>query len=229
MKPLEQELGGELPGLYGEVVTMGTYRLNSVQFQPDVVFDIGANVGIFSRFARTLFPSALIVAVESHPDNCRVFKEHTNDSRIVLIECALGSGTSLFHGTTARNGSGETYLSAGLGYPLELMEDAASKRAGLELSPVSSVSLPLLFDSYVGDLVLMKIDCEGAENCIWDDEEAMDVLRNVDYLAMEIHTYAHNGKELDRVREAERTALRSLEDTHVCARDGVHFWATKRV
>lgn len=227
---LEQTLNGGYGGLYGEVVTEDTYRLKQVRFQPDIVFDIGANVGIFTRYARALFPKAKIVAVEPNPENCAHFRKFTDRNNIWLMEYALGKG-ELFHGTTARNGSGETYLSAGLGYPLEDMIEAVNRRdLGLESSTVPAMTLEEIVASRwrKGEKMLLKIDCEGAENTIWGDRKSMDILRQADYLAMEVHDYALNGTEHKKVVEATFKALASLEKTHQCERDGVHFWATKK-
>lgn len=232
MKPkLEDTLKGGFGGLYGEVVTHDCYRLRSLKFVPDVIFDIGANIGVFTRFARTLFPQALIVAVEPDPENASTFRTFTPfDPNLVLEQKALGAG-QIYHGTTHRNGSGATYLSAGLGYPKEQMDLAVTMKNGLELSSVESMTL--------GDIVwkywrirpakyLMKIDCEGAENTIWEDDSSMAALRAMDYIAMEVHWYALHGAVVEEVNKATSKALHGLGRTHNCHLDGVHFWATKR-
>ena len=227
---LEETLKGGFSGLYGEVVTQDSYRLKQIHFQPTLVFDIGANVGIFSRYARTLFPEAKIIAVEPNPSNCANFKKFTKDSNLTLLECALGKG-DLFHGLTARNGSGETYLSAGLGYPLSDMNRAVLKDQGLEFSTVASFTLyELIMANWsTKDKTLIKIDCEGGENTIWEHAPSMSALRRMDYICMEIHFYALTGAEHPKVVEATHQALRSLEQTHDCELQGVHFWATKKV
>jgi len=227
---LEDTLGGEYSGLYGEVVTEDTYRLRQLKFQPDLIFDIGANVGIFTRYARELFPKAKIVAVEPNPENCIHFRKFTQLSNIFLMEYALGSGGIVYHGTTARNGSGETYLSAGLGYPADSMEVAVETQQGLEHARVPALTLAEIVEPHWARASrrLLKIDCEGAENTIWGDGASMDILRAADYVTMEVHDYALTGAEHPKVVAATLKALGSLEKTHNCQRDGVHFWATKK-
>lgn len=226
---LEETLGGGYSGLYGEVVTADTYRLRDVKFQPELIFDIGANVGIFTRFARSLFPKAKIISVEPNPDNCAHFRKFTDLASIVLMEYALGTG-DVYHGTTACNGSGETYLSAGLGYPAASMEEAVALKAGIEHCRVPSLTLAEIASPHLtpDKKYLIKIDCEGAENTIWGDRESMDVLRKADYIAMEVHDYALTATEHPKVVAATLKALGSLKKTHHCQRDGVHFWATKK-
>lgn len=227
---LVDALNGGYAGLYGEVVTADIYRLRSVQFQPDVIFDIGANIGIFSRFARSLFPKARIIALEPHPENCAVFREHTQDENTLLIQNALGNGHQVYHGTTARNGSGETYLSTGLGYPVKDMIETVESGSGLERSGIDrSVRFHELIHTHRGDgPVIAKIDCEGAENTIWESPYNRAVLATIDYICMEIHPYALHGAELPKVLAAQDKAIEELKLTHHCKRDGVHLWAIKK-
>lgn len=226
---LENTLNGGYAGLYGEVVTEDTYRLRSVQFTPELVVDIGANVGVFSRYARTLFPAAKIIAVEPDPLNAIHFRKFTQDPGITLMEYALGSG-QIFHGTTAANGAHETYLSAGLGYPEEMMSKLASAHRGLVPSNVPSLRLTEILNRCwkPGMKTVLKIDCEGAENCIWEHQPSVALLREMDYLAIEVHTYALTGVERPEVLKATKAALDSLKPSHHCEKDGVYFWATKK-
>jgi hypothetical protein len=103
---LEDTLGGGWPGLYGEVVTEDCYRLRQLDFVPDIVFDIGANVGTFTRHARSLWPRAVIVAVEPDKANCAHFRKFTPMHNIFLLEAAIGV-CDIWRCTTAANGAGE--------------------------------------------------------------------------------------------------------------------------
>lgn len=224
---LEDSLNGGFAGLYGEVVTADCYRLQTLQFRPDTIFDIGANVGIFARHARSFFPYAKIISLEPDPSNCAVFREFTRDSRTLLIEKALGHG-QIYHGTTARNGSGEVYLSAGLGYPAEKMESAVGLAAGLEKSSVKSITFSDLVIKYAQGVCILKLDCEGAENTIWTDQKALTLFRSMEYIAAEIHFYAQDGQELPAVRERTMEVINLLRETHHVELENVHLWATRR-
>lgn len=218
-------LDDDYKALYGEVVTEDIYRLKQLSFVPDVVFDIGANIGIFTRYARDLWPVARIVAVEPHPDNIFEFNRLTpwNDQNIFLVPHALGTGP-IFHGTGARNGSGETYLSHGLGYAEgSLNSHSSTAMIGRSLA---SIVRPHWCP---GQKAVIKMDCEGAENCIWEDPESMAVLRRFDYIAMEVHFYAADAEQHPEMKEKTLAALKSLEATHECELDNVNFWATKKL
>jgi len=225
---LEDTLNGKWAGLYGEVVTNDCYRVRDLKFVPDLVFDIGANVGTFTRFARELWPESYIVAVEPDPTNCAHFRQFTpNRHKITLWEGAIGHGP-VYHGLTAANGSGETYLTPMLGYPLEELREA--ERQGLiEKSLVPSYTFGS-FKHYVSNntKVVAKIDCEGGENSIFDCPFSMGLLQRMDYIAMEVHFYAQTKELLEPVRARIMRGIHTLEKTHDCVLDNVHLWALRR-
>jgi FkbM family methyltransferase len=221
---LEDTLNGGYGGLYGEVVANDCYRIQELTFIPDLILDVGANIGIFARFARRIFPKATIVCVEPDPANRRIFREFTKDPNIFLLDVGLGSG-QLYHPTTARNGSGEVYISAGLGYPKGQLE-----ASGFEKPCVQSMRLHEMAKEYCGhgDRTMLKLDCEGAENSIWSHPMDMRALRTFDYIAGEIHFYSHTGEGLEEVRTKTLEALAELSETHTVELDNVHLWARKK-
>lgn len=227
---LEETLDGKFNGLFGEIVTEDTYRIKEIEFTPTLVVDVGSNVGVFTRYIRFLFPESVIVSVEPDEENFKWLQYFTYpDSKIFFFNKAIGIG-QIYHGLTAANGSGETYLSIGKSYPHEIMEQESNSRHGIEKSYVESIMPDQILNTFVEDdsKVLVKIDIEGAEHVIWTHEPSMEALRKVDYLCMEIHEYALNGELLEEEKRVTEKALKSFEDTHICVRDGVHFFATKK-
>ncbi len=224
---IEETLNGGYNGLYGEVVTEDCYKLKQLKFTPDIILDLGGNIGVFARFARTLFPEAEIISVEPHAENCEVYKKFTHDSKIHLMNRAVGIG-QIYHNLGACNGSGEVYLSAGLGYPEKALKDEANIK--IEPSSLESVMPDELINTWVlpGMKSLIKIDIEGSENFIFDHKPSMDALKTIDYICMELHWYAMNANLVEEVRNKSLKALKSLEETHDCVLDHVHFWATKK-
>jgi FkbM family methyltransferase len=221
---LEETLCGGYAGLYGEVVTCDMYRLKQVKFQPDIIFDVGANVGVFSRYARTLFPKALIVALEPHPENLFYFRKFTNDPNLVLVPKALGTGM-IYRCSGAPNGAGESYLCSGLGF--SILKEVSDR---LTATTIPAITLGELVHDYwrVGMKAILKVDCEGAENSIWMDALSMSFLPLMDYLCMELHDYSLTNEGCGEVKSITVAALKLLEATHTCERDGVYFWATKK-
>jgi FkbM family methyltransferase len=217
-------------GLYGEVVTYDIYKLKTVPFVPDIIFDFGANIGVFTRYARTLFPHALIVSVEPHPENIAHFKKFTNDPNNILIEKAIGRG-KMWHNLGAVNGSGESYVSSGLGFDKEMMTNAVKNAQGIENSLVDCMMPDEIIWQYwkPGMKSIIKIDIEGGENIIYGDKPSMDMIKQMDYITMEVHWYAlTGGLAYDEVRAATLKAIEELKETHVCELDNVTFWALKK-
>lgn len=132
----------------------------------------------------------------------------------------------MWHNKGARNGSGESYVASGLGFDEKIMAQAEST----EKSYVETIMLPDLMKWWKeGTKTVMKIDVEGGENCIWDDEPSMEALRKMDYICMETHFYAlHGGALYDEMKAKTMAALKSLEDTHVCHFEHPHFEARKK-
>jgi FkbM family methyltransferase len=224
---LEDTLNGGYRGLYGEVVTYDCYNLLQLDFVPGLVYDIGGNVGVFTRFARSLWPETKIIAVEPHPENIEVFKQFTDMKGITLIEAALGVG-QLWHNLGAPNGAHESYVCSGLGFDDAKMGEAPNT----EKSDIPTIMLNELIDHvwHKKEIkTVMKIDVEGAENCLWNDEPSMDVLRKMDYICMETHFYALSGGQMyDEMKEKTLAAFKILEDTHVCHFEHPHFQARKK-
>ena len=63
------------------IVIADEYHLRN-QRNPKVIFDIGANVGIFSLHAATLFPGCIIYAFEPSVENFALLKSNTRNSKI---------------------------------------------------------------------------------------------------------------------------------------------------
>jgi FkbM family methyltransferase len=218
-------LNGGFNGLYGEVVTEDSYRLKKLKFVPDIIFDMGANVGVFSRFARELFPDAKIISIEPDNDNCKVFRENTKDENTYLLQAAIGTG-AIWRCDGAVNGAHECYLSAGLGYPFKV----GNRIKGINETKTES----LMPDKIINDLVkegmksVVKIDIEGNENVIFTHEPSMEALRRMDYITMEIHWGALTGEFKDEVCQKTFEALASFIPTHNCQLVNTMFWATKK-
>lgn len=213
---LEQTLNGGYKGLFGEIVTEDCYHLRSIDWQPDIVFDLGANIGVFTRFARTLFPGAQIISVEPDPENCAHFRKFTKDPNVMLIEAAIGK-EEVWHYLTSANGAMECYLSTGLGYPSGAMQKVFTESRGT-IEPVNCVVIlpAILINDYKWPDMrsIIKIDIEGAENSIFEDEASVQCIQQIDFIAMELHYYAINGIEQKKVVERTNQFIETIKTTH---------------
>lgn len=218
---LEDTLNGGYGGLYGEVVTEDTYGLRKIKEPIDVILDIGANVGCFTRFARELFPNAVIVSVEPDPENFIHLKKFTNqDDKMFFINRALGVG-EIFKRLGAPNGAHESYIPKGMGYNDEY-----------EPTLIKAITIWELTGNFVykGQKSLIKIDVEGAENCIWNDKDSIGALQTFDYIMLELHFCVEIGNHAAIKEMAESTikGIMELTKTHDCHYDHIYFYATKK-
>jgi FkbM family methyltransferase len=241
MSILGMALEGNFHALYGEVVDYDIYHVRDVPnivscndpnyvhwhghagigFVPDTVLDLGANIGIFTRYARELWPNALIVSVEPDAGNQSVFEEFTKDERIILLKAGIGIG-QMYRCEGAVNGAHESYLSLGLGYN-QLAFDSGT----MSTVPVKSIMLTDL-KKYCKGKVLLKLDIEGNETVIFNDKPSMDLMKTFDYIAMELHYFANDGAQLEGVKAKTAEALESLKETHNTRFDHIYFYATKK-
>lgn len=244
---LEESLSGGYLALYGEIVDKDIYHMRDVQdivsvndasyvheaghkrpfnFDVDVVIDLGACVGIFSRYARELFPSSLVVAVEPDKNNCEIFRQFTNDGKTILVEKAIGFG-KVWKNANAKNGSGENYITEGIAYPKNKM---AKFGDNYEVSEVETVTLNELINEYVkeGQRFIVKIDIEGNEQVIFADGKEMTALKKADYIAGELHYFSLDGETNKAIRKKISEALLELQLTHNVEMNGLNFYATKK-
>lgn len=219
---LEDTLNGGYGGLYGEVVTEDTYGLRKITEDVRLIIDLGANVGTFTRFARELFPLAFIVAIEPDEENYTHLKKFTpaND-RTLFMNRALGHGTIWKH-KEASNGAHESYLPVGMGY----------KDSEYETTSVKGIMIDEIVDIFppIRDKSLIKIDVEGAENCIWDHKPSMLALARFDYIMLELHycTKLCDHAAIKEMAESTVKGIMELTKTHHCHYEHIYFYATKK-
>lgn len=79
--------------IFREIFKNKVYTNTLIQIeQDDVVFDVGANIGVFSLFA-SMVKGVRIFGFEPHPDNFAFYTKNievNNKSNITGLNCALG-------------------------------------------------------------------------------------------------------------------------------------------
>ena len=91
--------GGDLTHLWvaDEILIERVYRLDSVPFAPDLVFDLGANIGLFTLLAARQWPNASFVCVEPHPTTFSFLCDNLalNGVNAMKLQCALDSAVGM--------------------------------------------------------------------------------------------------------------------------------------
>lgn len=215
-------------GLLHEIEVDDCYKLKALDFQPDIVLDLGGNIGTFARFARKVFPDCKVISVEPDIENHTHFLKFTSDENILVINKAVGTG-KIWHYTNYVDGAHQTYLSSGLGYPESGMVGTVEEGHMVKVE-IETVMPDVLINEYVkeGQKSMVKIDIEGNEHAIFTHKPSMEALKKIDYIAMEVHFYALNGAYIQEVREKTMAALHEFDETHNWYLDNVNFYARKK-
>jgi FkbM family methyltransferase len=139
----------------------------------DFVFDIGANIGLFSVMMRARHPRARIVAVEPAIDARVYLRLNVQALNIDIVEKAIGDGNPL-------NMKSRGHILDTIFTPLEQNGGYA----------VESIKLKTLMDMYgckSSNNYLIKLNCEGGETFLLNDPESIEILKNAYQVSMQAH------------------------------------------
>lgn len=134
--------------------------------EPDVVLDLGANIGTSMVLMAAEFPNARIIGLEPDPSNAELCRLNIRPwaDRCELVEAA------------AWISDGEVSLAG---------HDSAELRIGERGRAVRALSLPTLLAGWAGDHVdFLKLDVEGAEGDLLGHPAGWDAVRCV---SVEVH------------------------------------------
>lgn len=146
--------------------------------KPQVILDIGSNIGASILFFHKQFPSAKILGFEPHPETFRILQ--LNVGRIPSVSVFnYGLGGSDARVSVPCDGIDFSAFAAKMGSPstpvASAMTDCEIKHAGAALHALG-----------ISTVDLIKIDCEGAE---YDILRALpeEMLRRCQWIVGEIH------------------------------------------
>ena len=157
------------------------------------VFDIGASIGVFSVIMRIYNPNAVLVAVEPGRDQFECLKVNLDLLYAEIINKAIGSGEKMFL-TLHKRDKGK--------YGCYVIADSKVENS-VESYEVETVSFSEIFyDSgcKFDDKYCIKVDCEGGEKYIVEDEKSVEIFKNAEHISFEIHF------------NAEKTAMKCWEE-----------------
>ena len=215
---LEDTLNGGYQGVYNEVIGVDCYRLKKLNFVPDVIFDLGANIGCFARHAQSIFPDAKIISVEPDAENFIHLVKFTNNdaNNITFINAAIGSG--------------DTYMAKGIerGCHFRYINAEEVNENEYELADIESVMPHELIKKYTqhGQKFMVKMDIESNENLVFANSESMIALKEAEYLCFEVHVNAPQWTDKDRSNCVN--ALSSFSESHNIEFNQPEFFAYKK-
>jgi FkbM family methyltransferase len=142
---------GELHGLR-EVFVQGDYAI-VVPRAPEVILDLGGNIGAASVYFATRWPRARIIALEPDPDAF---------GRLVRNTSPFGRVSALHLAAAGEDGEATLYRTS-----YTLTSSLLPQPGGQEAISVEAVSLDSILDGPCGGRVdLVKFDIEGSEYAV---------------------------------------------------------------
>jgi FkbM family methyltransferase len=152
----------------GKILFEDCYHLGRIRGPVKTVLDVGANVGLFSVAARHFFPDAAIHAYEPNATLDPYLKSHCEplSVRYHLTGIGVSAGRASL---TLRENSLHTVLEPG------------------NDGEITLTSFREAIDRLGGSVDVLKLDCEGAEWTLLDDEQSWSRVHN---LTMEYHLWA---------------------------------------
>jgi FkbM family methyltransferase len=172
---LPQEQGAKIA--FVDIFLDDCYGLEQLPQSSLKVLDIGANVGLFSVAARNRFPQAVIHAYEPNPHLEKYLQLQSRTAGFDYFMEAVG----LFGGKVS----------------LEFYETSMLTRTTVEESgDIHQVAFRQTIERLGGSVDLAKLDCEGAEWLLFQDQENWQFIQN---LSMEYHLMSDH--QHDEVRQ----------------------------
>ena len=138
-----------------EVLIEQVYQLDAVPFMPDLVLDLGANIGLFTLLAAKRWPTASIICVEPHPTTFSFLCDNLalNGVNATKLQCALDAEVSI----KFMENEGAVF-------------QALSNRA--TATRVMTLQLDALLPTGTNEKLLIKMDIEGSEVTVLEKLQA---------------------------------------------------------
>lgn len=156
-----------------ELLLTDCYQLEQVSKPVRTVLDIGANMGLFCLAARRVFPDAAIHAYEPNPHLESYLKVQAEAASCQYFMEAVGQEDGKVS--------------------LLLDEDSVLTRSEQnEAGDIPAVAFRKAIQRLGGEADLLKLDCEGAEWELFEDQETW---KNVRDLSMEYHLWPNHTHE----------------------------------
>jgi FkbM family methyltransferase len=178
---LKAKIPAAIISAFDEIFLREIYKMKLVNSPSNpLILDIGANVGFFSIYMMSKYPSSKIIAFEPVPTNFELLEHHKSinnfDQMLLDKRAVMGDkkNISIGYNNSLNYSVGASFLNRG---------------GTTTTIDVPAVSIPDIFNEYELDHCdLLKIDCEGAEynilfNC---PDKYFAEIRNI---VVEVHNW----------------------------------------
>lgn len=166
------------------------------------IIDIGAHIGTFEIFTRSLNSKVPVYAFEPASDNVKMFEANMKANNLQQIHIT----TAAVSGSTE-----EVYLNISNNNHNNSLYEPYAKDAKQSKS-VQGISLNDIFPEYkIDHCSLLKIDCEGAEYEIFENTSE-ETFKKIDAIFMEYHEhFGRSHQELIAIFEKNGFKVRNIQ------------------
>jgi FkbM family methyltransferase len=141
------------------------------EYEPDVIIDAGANIGLATLFFKYHYPNAKIIAIEPDDENCALFDRNTAELKDVYL-LRGGVWPDKNNTLTIRNPGAAAYS-----YQLEISEHG-----------VKAWTIPDVMQKFdLSHIDFLKMDIEGGEREMFSNN--FEWLEDIDNLMVEVHDH----------------------------------------
>ena len=200
-------------GTFREVVRRDTYLIRDLK-QNDIEFiiDIGACLGVFSTYARFLFPMATIIAIEPEKETYIDLEHNVKGLYVTCDNLAYGDGRDLY--STDNGGSG-----------VQQFDNTPSNDNSYKIQSFSLTGILNKHNIKTYENCLIKFDCEGGERFLLDKNDD-EIIRQCRHFCMEIHFPNETFKQFSHLPSFTQYNdwIQSFSDTH----DIIYHQSNKR-
>ena len=141
--------------IFSEIFIGDCYPLAENNKDKKIIVDIGANIGLFTFYAKIKFPNSKIFSVEANPDNFKILEKNINENKLRDCVRVFNNVCSSFIGEQP------FYLSTNPGWSSSYNKRGAENGEMIYLKPLSLSKLFQL--NNINRVDVLKIDIEGAE------------------------------------------------------------------
>ena len=183
--------------LFRDIILDDEYWLKCIPVhEVKTILDVGANVGIFSLAARIRFPKSTIIA----------FEPNTAVKPYLDQQAATFDFSVFYQAIGANEGKGDLVTNAGC--------DTAARISPSAHGNVKITSLSKAIDKFENSSIdLLKLDCEGFEHQIIDENGQNGPLINCRYLSMEYH-FGHEMNRNHIIQKLEKIGFEVLKSSN---------------
>ncbi|HZH68488.1 MAG TPA: FkbM family methyltransferase [Chitinophagales bacterium] len=149
----------------------------------EVIFDVGANIGAYSKLLRSYFPKARILAFEPHPNTFSRLQENTREQQIQAVNIGIGAQQQLVQLFDYEGHEGSSHASLNKKVFSE-MYDTDFQSFEVNINTIDQYCL----ENKIEQISLLKIDVEGLEMDVLKGAKDMIEQERVKYIQFEFNS-----------------------------------------